>query len=224
MRLFATLFAAGLMASTSAQAATIVGLCNTGRTDVAAGCGANATGPDANWTVNGGTAFANNGINGAWISNTAAGTASRWITPTSNPNASLDPTSNGTYNYSLDFVIPAAFDPKSGKFSGRFAVDNTVRSITLNGVTLAASGGSFNIWTAFAANSGFKSGLNTLMFNTVNTRQATGNPAGLRVEFTNSSIGVPEPATWAFMILGFGLIGGALRSRKAGVTAKVAYA
>ncbi len=34
---------------------------------------------------------------------------------------------------------------------------------------------------------------------------------------------VPEPATWAMMILGFGLIGGAMRSRKT-VTTKVAYA
>jgi PEP-CTERM motif len=34
---------------------------------------------------------------------------------------------------------------------------------------------------------------------------------------------VPEPATWAMMILGFGLIGGALRSRKAQAT-RVTYA
>ncbi len=35
--------------------------------------------------------------------------------------------------------------------------------------------------------------------------------------------GVPEPATWAMMILGFGLVGGAMRSRKAATT-KLAYA
>jgi hypothetical protein len=35
---------------------------------------------------------------------------------------------------------------------------------------------------------------------------------------------VPEPATWAFMILGFGLIGGALRSRKANVQTSVRFA
>lgn len=33
---------------------------------------------------------------------------------------------------------------------------------------------------------------------------------------------VPEPATWAMMIIGFGLIGGALRQRKAGALRKVA--
>lgn len=35
---------------------------------------------------------------------------------------------------------------------------------------------------------------------------------------------VPEPATWAFMILGFGLVGGALRRRKAVMNTSVAYA
>ena len=35
---------------------------------------------------------------------------------------------------------------------------------------------------------------------------------------------VPEPATWAMLILGFGLIGGALRRRKANVRTSVSYA
>ena len=223
MRLYATLFVAGLMASTSAQAATIVGLCNTGRTDATVGCAATDAGPEDNWTLAGGTAYANNGINGAWLANSAT---SRWITPFANPNQSLDRLSsgNGNYNYSLTFDL-TGFLPKTGAFSGRFAVDNTVASIVLNGVTLAANGGGFNRWTNFGATSGFVAGVNTLTFNTVNFAQNTGNPAGLRVEFLSSSIAaVPEPATWAMMILGFGLIGGALRSRKANVTTKVAYA
>lgn len=95
MRLFATLLVAGMMASTSAQAATIVGLCNTGRTDASGGCAATTTGPDANWDLAGGTAYANNGINGAWLANNVV---SRWITPNANPNQSLDPGSNGNYN------------------------------------------------------------------------------------------------------------------------------
>jgi hypothetical protein len=32
----------------------------------------------------------------------------------------------------------------------------------------------------------------------------------------STSTAVPEPATWAFMIVGFGLMGGALRARRAG--------
>lgn len=36
--------------------------------------------------------------------------------------------------------------------------------------------------------------------------------------------GIPEPATWAMMITGFGLIGGALRSAKGRQTARVRFA
>ena len=36
--------------------------------------------------------------------------------------------------------------------------------------------------------------------------------------------GIPEPATWAMMIMGFGLIGGALRQRGAAARIRVAYA
>ena len=61
----------------------------------------------------------------------------------------------------------------------------------------------------------------------------TGADAVKQVQFTSSQnafeydtlaiAGIPEPTTWAMMILGFGLIGGAMRSRKA-ATIKVAYA
>jgi hypothetical protein len=35
---------------------------------------------------------------------------------------------------------------------------------------------------------------------------------------------IPEPATWAMMIMGFGLIGGALRQRKSATRIRIAYA
>jgi choice-of-anchor C domain-containing protein len=52
------------------------------------------------------------------------------------------------------------------------------------------------------------------------TLRFSADPATSQANFglalDNVSIGaVPEPATWAMMIMGFGLIGGALRSRKA---------
>ena len=43
------------------------------------------------------------------------------------------------------------------------------------------------------------------------------------VSFVATSAGVPEPATWALMILGFGAVGGAMRRRRS-VTAKVRVA
>ncbi len=51
----------------------------------------------------------------------------------------------------------------------------------------------------------------------------SGVPETIYVRFSNFSGAVPEPATWAFMIFGFGAIGGAMRrQRKANV--KVSYA
>lgn len=41
---------------------------------------------------------------------------------------------------------------------------------------------------------------------------------------TSALAGVPEPATWGMMILGFGAIGGAMRRRKAQVTTKISFA
>ena len=35
---------------------------------------------------------------------------------------------------------------------------------------------------------------------------------------------VPEPATWAMMILGFGLVGGAMRRRRGGMPARIRFA
>jgi PEP-CTERM motif len=43
------------------------------------------------------------------------------------------------------------------------------------------------------------------------------------VSITELSGAVPEPATWAFMILGFGMVGGAMRSRQR-TAVRVAYA
>lgn len=59
----------------------------------------------------------------------------------------------------------------------------------------------------------------------VNNTQSIWNNTGLSgVSFTAvDSLGVPEPATWALMILGFGAVGGAMR-RCQSVAAKVRFA
>ena len=62
-----------------------------------------------------------------------------------------------------------------------------------------------------------------------NTWIIAASPTNADGKFDSFKIGqlgiaaVPEPATWAMMILGFGMVGGALRSRRAKAT-KVSYA
>jgi PEP-CTERM motif len=224
MRKFAFAAIAALMASGSANATVIIGLCNTGQNGECTGV-QGGPGNDTNWTLVGGptqNAFRMRNVNGSWI---ADNSTSRWIGPTNNGADSFNPTSDGLFAYGLTFQIGSGFNPATASFLGRFAVDNRIDSITLNGTTLAANGGSFGSWTSFGANSGFVRGANVLTFNVRNTAQATGNPTGLRVEFTESAIAaVPEPATWAMMILGFGVVGGAMRRRKAATMLRVAYA
>ena len=52
----------------------------------------------------------------------------------------------------------------------------------------------------------------------------TGNTSNALFGITALDVGaVPEPATWAMMILGFGLVGGAMRRRKTAHTVKLSY-
>ncbi|KAB7648490.1 PEPxxWA-CTERM sorting domain-containing protein [Polymorphobacter fuscus] len=205
--------AASLLASVSAQAATIAGLVNTG-----AGLVGNVV--DSNWTLNGGSAYTG-GTNGSfpigpWIADDAT---SRWLTPSANASDSYDPNSDGIYVYQLTFSL-AGFNPATASFAGRFAGDNVVDSITLNGTTIG-SGGDFTSWTAFSsAGATFLAGMNTLDVTVRNFAQASGNPTGVRVEFTSSNAAVvPEPASWAMLIAGFGLVGAAARRRRRTVVA-----
>jgi hypothetical protein len=197
-----------------AQAVTITGLYNTG----VDGSSVSVVGVgvvDQHWTLTSGTAYVSgqNGVfplNGAWLADDAT---SRWITPQPRAGVDLDPVTDGLYYYNLGFSL-TGFQPATASFAGRFAADNNVTAIRLNGNLLAASGGDFDIWTSFAANSGFVAGANTLQFVVTNIGQTSGNPSGLRVEFTASDVtAVPEPASWAMMIAGFGLVGAAMRRR-----------
>jgi hypothetical protein len=208
-----------LVASSNANATTIVGLCNTGQNQTCTGL-RSGNGVDFNWTVtpsqNGsGNGFNPANVNSSWL---GANTTSRWITPTNNGTATI---AAGTFQYSLVFAIASGFNPATASFSGRFAVDNTVDAIRLNGNLISGSGGTFTGWSNFFANNGFVNGSNTLTFTVRNLTGGGANPSGLRVEFLQSNVAaVPEPATWMMMLFGFGLIGGLLRRRSAGLKAR----
>jgi len=209
----AAAFAATLTIAGSANAAAIVGLYNTGVDN--AGVATTGNGADLHWTLNGGDAYtgATNGMFpvGPWLAETST---SRWLTPTPNAADSFDPSQAGFYNYTLTFDLPTF---SAASFFASFAADNAVSQVTLNGNVLALSnGGGFGGWDSFSASTGdFVAGLNTLTVQVRNDAQNGGNPTGLRVEFGNSDVApVPEPATWALMIIGFGGVGAMMRSSR----------
>lgn len=208
------------MAAAPVSAATITTLFNTG-TDASNTSVAGIGAADQHWALAGGTAYVS-GQNGVfpvatnWLAEDAV---SRWITPAPLAGATLDPTVDGTYTYSLAFSLDG-LSPKFASLSGRYGADNEVLGITLNGVALATNGGGgFTSWTAFdSTGATFLAGLNTLTFTVSNFGQVSGNPSGLRVEVGGFAT-VPEPQTWAMLVLGFGLVGFAARRRTVVVAA-----
>ncbi|MYM22271.1 PEP-CTERM sorting domain-containing protein [Duganella sp. FT135W] len=206
-----TIFAAALaLASISAaHADAINGLYNTG---LGASGSADAyyslssavsstayTSTEAAWPINDGT----------WLHNTET---SKWITPLLDQAQTLDPSVDGTYTYKLSFDL-TGYNASTASFTGHFAADNAV-TIKLNGTDIA-SGVGFSSWQDFSASSGFVAGQNSLEFVVTNYRQGSGNPTGLRVEFSESNItAVPEPETYAMLVGGLALVGAIARRRK----------
>lgn len=208
----------GMVAAAPAQAA-VIGLTNTG---------VNLTGNiDNAWSIVGGSSvpvFSGdayvNGPHPAWIPNSAT---SSWITPFDPFNQNIDPLVNGSYHFQTTFTVTGS--TLGAFFTGQFAADNVISQILLNGNVIYTGPGSpnsqFSSWTAFGANSNFLLGSNTLEFDLVNYAQAGGgNPAGINVQFLTAA--VPEPSTWAMMILGFLGIGFVAYRRKSGMALRIA--
>ncbi|GJJ01927.1 hypothetical protein RugamoR64_24650 [Duganella rhizosphaerae] len=204
--------AVAFAAISSAHAASISGLVNTG-------VGANGS-SDTNYSLNaassdtviGNTApvitLENVWPISPWLANDGV---SKWITPTASQGQSFDAYSAGSYTYTLSFDL-TGYNAGSAAFSGRFAADNDA-VVKLNNQVIA-SGSGFTDWTAFAAGSGFQSGVNTMQFVVGNWAQNGGNPTGLRVEFLSSSVtAVPEPSSYAMLLTGALLLGVVARRR-----------
>ena len=114
---------------------------------------------------------------------------SHWLTPSSNPSQSYDNSSDGLYNWSLEFDL-SGYNPKTASFSARVAADDSVQ-IKLNGnpIKTVSSATALSKFTNFSANSGFLDAKNELEFIVTNNKGGVyPNPVGLRVEFISSSI------------------------------------
>jgi len=139
---------------------------------------------------------------GPWVDNSFD---SQWLTPGLNAEQSFDPTTNGTYTWTLMFDL-SGFDANASSFTGRWAADNQGIA-RLNGLEISSIQG-FRDWSSFESGGvSFLDGWNTLEFEVTNLAQIDGNPTGLRVEFLSSDTSaVPEPSTIALFSLSlFGL-------------------
>ncbi|MCA1652700.1 MAG: PEPxxWA-CTERM sorting domain-containing protein [Sphingomicrobium sp.] len=125
-------------------------------------------------------------------------------------NIGLFASGSGTNLLTNAFSFTAA---PSGSLASQFSDGTSVGALSFGGV----STGSYDI---FSQSVGTTSGANyTLSFNL----SSNGSPNGLRISASDALDGaVPEPATWAMMLIGFGAVGFAMRRQK--VTAKISYA
>lgn len=149
-------------------------------------------GIDQAWKVNSGPAYLITNPGGVgWIGNTAT---SAWIS-----NAQDTEGGGGPFTYTTTFNVGVG---GSNDISGYMAADDQ-GAIYLNGnlVFTGASTytGPWSYFQTFNINSGFVSGINTLSVLVPNNIQGPDDgPTGLQLG--NS---VPEPATWAMMLIGF---------------------
>ena len=142
---------------------------------------------------------------------------SDWIGP-QNPGASgFSDTDDygpaGEYTYETTFTI-SGLNPGTASITGRFAIDNELVGILLNGSSLGISysnsgGASYGAWHSFTIrpSAGFRNGENTLDFVVNNDN----GPTGLRVEMTASArlrinrSGTNVVVTWPVYATGFTL-------------------
>jgi hypothetical protein len=245
--LTAALATSAVALSAPASAATILGLFNTGVNNAGQVLAAGATEQHyvitkTNVAVNGNSNIplqnvlrtpkvTNNAP--AWSANDAIGSAgSSWITQSlsalgnnrpgkSGPNkpAGTTPSGANIYDYTLQFNL-GTLTPGSASISGVLQADNFAE-VYLNGILVDGQPPVnapgivqyFRRFSTFSTNNAFVAGLNTLTFRVYDY----GAISGLRVgELVGSA--VPEPATWAMMLLGFGAVATQARRRRKGAS------
>ena len=103
----------------------------------------------------------------------------------------------------------------SGTDASQYNDGSSVNGLDLAGTTT----GSYDTFAqTFATAIGSTYTYSFLYSNSVNN-----SPSGFRVDVNSATAGaVPEPATWGLMVLGFGMIGAAARSRKVKTTVSFA--
>ncbi|NJS15314.1 MAG: PEPxxWA-CTERM sorting domain-containing protein [Sphingopyxis sp.] len=224
---FATLASVAVIAATPASAATIFtsGFEGPGNSDDlrTAANDPNTPTPNGTWgkylTADGWTATGPN--NPIELQNNVAGAPAPnggkvFVELDSDRNSSMSRVIGaGTYN--LSFLYSA----RPGRPASTTGIEVLLNGIVFNppGV-VSANGGSNTSWSTYKINNFVAAAGSTLTFRAVGASDSFGG----YVDNISLSNAVPEPATWAFMILGFGLIGGAMRQAKSRTTTRLRFA
>jgi len=120
-----------------------------------------------------------------WMANTSD---SMWICPRQDATQIED----GAYVYELEFDL-TGYDPDTAEIDGKFASDDSVSNVKLNGVSKNITGSGFGDWDDCDITSSFQSGTNTLEFFVTNGGSSA-NPGGFRAELTVTANPMPGPS------------------------------
>lgn len=217
---FTSFAVAAILSASSAQAVVVVGqLYNTGLGTGGAALAAGNGKADANYKITAGNhpgvtlnAQALTYFNTAYFAEDAD---SRWISYASNGGGNTQaPGNTGFYDLTTTFDL-TGFIAGTAKITGSWGVDNggtiLINGAATNFTLLGVNTQSFNTLRNFTIDSGFVTGLNTL---TLRVTNQGGPTAGRFDNLVLSADVVPEPASWAMLIAGFGLVGAAARRRR----------
>jgi hypothetical protein len=214
-----------LVAGTALAAGALLWAGATSATTVNLATGLNSSGvvyasgnqPDANWTVTNAvnpenapiayTVFPDNADwYGGWF---ADGPNSDWIA--ANPN---DAYGNGNMIFAREFTLTAGEVSSASITGGQWSIDDS-GTLTLNGHLLSTQpDGGWGAFTTFTVpSSDFVAGKNYLVMSDVSDFYLEAGRLEGTLSYTPTS-GIPEPATWAMMLVGFGGLGATMRSRR----------
>ncbi len=223
--LIAAAAVAAIIVATGAHATSIPGLYNTGVTNTGTVLAKNGD-TDSHWTIT----PANSGITSAATTYNVDANGCTYACTSDAAWIGVSGGGNQSYTYSLNFDL-TGLDAGTAALSGLFGADNEA-SVYLNGHLLTSfladhdssqnSYDAFQSLHAFSASAAdFVSGINTLTFFVTDYDAPSalvvsdlGGVAARLGSGDHDSGAVPESATWAMMLAGFGMTGAAMRRRR----------
>lgn len=136
---------------------------------------------DPHWTVKDG----NNVALTAYVQTDALGYPGYWLAPSATSKFispftdTVDPSGSGTFTYATTFVLGNEVNLANVSLTIRYASDNAMTAITLNGQALGTvAAGGYSAFESRTETTGFVRGTNTIAFTVTNS----GGPTGLRAE------------------------------------------